>query len=83
MWDFIAKETRKIFQSYKIILETYSGGGDRYVKEEFFDGFFENIHFECEINSQNGFRIYSCIYRKHWEQQCKFYYTAVKNSDYV
>lgn len=59
---FIAKQTRKIFQSHKSIIRTHSDRGDWYVKEEFFDGFFENIHFECEINSQNGFRIYSCLY---------------------
>lgn len=63
--EVLLLKARKIPESHKIIIETQ----DRYVKEEFFDGFFERMYFECEINSQNGLRI-------HNRAQCKFYYTA-------
>lgn len=65
---FYCQKLVKLRQSHKIIIETQ----DRYVKEEFLMAFFacfERIYFECEINSQNGFRI-------HNRAQCKFYYTA-------
>jgi hypothetical protein len=57
---FIAKETRKISKSHKIIIETQHSTTEEIdmLKRNFFDGFFSRIHFECEINSQNGFRIY-------------------------